>query len=82
MSTSESVLNEMEVAVTNISDNIKKYRALLEEKKFTSTNIDYTAAIEKFLSEYDSEVLIMFDIDVHELATHLNSVVKAQQNYA
>ena len=76
MSTSESILNEMEVAVTNISDNIKKYRALLEEEKFTSNNIDYTAAIEKFLSEYDSEVLIMFDIDVHELATHLNSVVK------
>ena len=43
MSTSESVLNEMEVAATNLSDSIKKYRALLVEEKFTPTNTQSAA---------------------------------------
>jgi hypothetical protein len=38
MSTDESVLNEIEVAATNIIDSIKKYRALLVEEKPISTN--------------------------------------------
>jgi hypothetical protein len=38
MSTSESVLNEMEVAATNLSDSIKKYRALLVEENLHPTS--------------------------------------------
>jgi hypothetical protein len=38
MNTSESVLNEMEVAVTNLSDSIKKYRALLVKEKIASVS--------------------------------------------
>jgi len=50
----------------------------------TSANIDYTAALKVELDRYviDNGCMPLSESKLYELATRLNSVVKAQQNCA
>ena len=66
-------------------------RAFIKERKIsedsctqpTASNIDYTAALENELYRlYEQEFVDIDEDNINEVATRLNSVVKAQQNCA
>ncbi|MDD5006597.1 MAG: hypothetical protein PHS93_09915 [Candidatus Omnitrophica bacterium] len=60
---------------------LKTVRAAVSEGQKPTTNIDYTAALEDELRKCFYGAVVMFrEYNFHEIATRLNSVVKAQQN--